>query len=378
MNEHTLPGATTGWGAWQAGAVSAHRDPRALRVPGTANDVADQGRPFRPVRLEPLNPVGSEAYGGSAHDISEVLSEIVRSFTRHRPDRWRASGEGRQVADNRVRRTAAGRPATRAKTTPARQRARERIAAERAARKRAEARRRFLAAAGAVIAVLAIVTALVVVKLTASPAHQTASESAAPAALVRQVTTVPAAILARTNSGQAATLLQRVQAPGSLLTLGGKPAIVFVSEESCPFCAAERWALTVALSHFGTWSQLGITKSSATEIYPNTATLSFRMARYRSADLTLSTTELTDNVGHPLQPQTPLDASLIASYDVPRTSTVWISQAPCPSSTSGIGTSWPGRSTTPRCWPDCPRFRSPASSATHPLRWHRQSTDRPT
>jgi hypothetical protein len=33
--------------------------------------------------------------------------------------------------------------------------------------------------------------------------------------------------------------------------------------------------------------------------------------------MTLSTTELTDNVGHPLQPQTPLDASLIARYDVP-------------------------------------------------------------
>jgi hypothetical protein len=204
-----------------------------------------------------------------------------------------------------------------AKAAPARQRARERIAAERAARKRAEARRRFLAAAGAVAAVLAIVVALVAVKLTASPAHRTASESVAPAALVRQVTTVPAAALAGVSPGQATTLLQQVKTPGPRLTLDGKPAIVFVSEESCPFCAAERWALTVALSHFGTWSQLGITKSSATDIYPNTATLSFRAARYRSAELTLSTTELTDNVGHLLQPQTALDARLIASYDVP-------------------------------------------------------------
>jgi Domain of unknown function (DUF929) len=220
------------------------------------------------------------------------------------------------VADNRLGRTV-GKPAARAKVTPARQRARERIAAERAARKRAEARRRLLAAAGAVAAVLAIVAALVTVKLTASPVHQTASESSAPAALVRQVTTVSAATLAQVSPGQSATLLQAVKTPNSLLTLDGKPAIVFVSEESCPFCAAERWALTVALSHFGTWSQLGITKSSATDIYPNTATLSFRTARYRSAELTLSTTELTDNVGRPLQPQTKLDASLIASYDVP-------------------------------------------------------------
>ena len=68
----------------------------------------------------------------------------------------------------------------RAKAAPARQRARERIAAERAAAKRAEARRRFLVAGGAITAVLAIVVALVAVKLTASPAHRTASESMAP------------------------------------------------------------------------------------------------------------------------------------------------------------------------------------------------------
>jgi hypothetical protein len=220
------------------------------------------------------------------------------------------------VAANRVRGTA-GKSGVRAKAAPGRQRARERIAAERAARKRAEMRRRFLAAAGAVTTVLAIVVALVAVKLTASPAHRTASESIASATLVRQVTTVPAAALAQVSPGQAATLLQKVKTPGPLLTMDGKPAVVFVSEESCPFCAAERWSLTVALSHFGTWSQLGITKSSATDIYPNTATLSFRAARYRSAELALSTTELTDNVGHPLQPQTPLDTSLMASYDVP-------------------------------------------------------------
>jgi len=165
--------------------------------------------------------------------------------------------------------------------------------------------------------VLAIVVALVAVKLTADPAHRTASESIAPATIVRQVTTVPSVTLAQVSPGQAVTPLEKVKRPAPLLTMNGKPAVVFVSEESCPFCAAERWALTVALSHFGTWSQLGITKSSATDIYPNTATLSFRAARYRSTDLTLSTTELSDNVGHPLQPQTALDSRLITSYDVP-------------------------------------------------------------
>ena len=71
------------------------------------------------------------------------------------------------------------------------------------------------------------------------------------------------------------------------------------------------------LSHFGTWSQLGVTRSAASDIFPDTATLSFRTARYRSAELTLLTTELTDNAGRPLQAQTALDASLIRSFDVP-------------------------------------------------------------
>ena len=194
----------------------------------------------------------------------------------------------------------------------------QRIAAERAARRRAAARRRLLLLPiGAVTAVLAIVVALVAVKLASPPARVTASESAASVTLAKQVTSVPSAVLTQVSPGQVATPLRRAGTSGPPLTIGGKPAIVFVSEESCPFCAAERWAVTVALSHFGTWSQLGVTRSSATDIDPDTATLSFRTARYRSTELALRTTELTDNAGHPLQAQSALDTRLIDTYDVP-------------------------------------------------------------
>jgi hypothetical protein len=212
----------------------------------------------------------------------------------------------------------AGDKAARPQRVPqAKVRARERIAAERAARKRAEARRRLLAATGAVTAVLAVVVALVTIKLTSAPARPVATESAASSVIARQVTTVPASVLTGVSTGQVITPLQAVQRSGPALTVGGKPVIVFVSEESCPFCAAERWSLAVALSHFGTWSHLGSTTSSATDVYPGTATLSFRAAVYRSTELTLRTTELTDNAGHPLQAQTPLDTRLIDAFDVP-------------------------------------------------------------
>ena len=195
-------------------------------------------------------------------------------------------------------------------------RARERIVAQRAARRRAEVRRRLLAAIASITAVLAIVAGLVVVKLN-SAQPVAASESPASAGLARQAATVPAAVLSRVRSGLAATPLETVKTSGPPLTIGRKPAIVFISEESCPFCAAERWPLVVALSHFGTWSHLGSTRSSPTDVYPDTATFSFRNAQYTSRELTLRTTELTDNRGHPLQPLTSLDNKLIATYDVP-------------------------------------------------------------
>jgi hypothetical protein len=149
------------------------------------------------------------------------------------------SEEGKiQVADTRHDR--AGRNSARPPRGPQpKMRARERIAAERAARKRAEARRRILVAVASVTAVLAVVVALVAVKLTSTPARLVASESPASAVVVRQVTTVPG------------------------------------------------------------------------------ATLSFRTAHYQSTELTLRTTELTDDAGRPLQAQTPLDTSLIGTFDVP-------------------------------------------------------------
>jgi len=232
-----------------------------------------------------------------------------------RPDPAPATGrKGQQVAATR-RGHAEGRSPGRPRGPHAKLRARERIAAQQAARRRAEARRRLLVPIASVTVVLAILVALVAVKLTS--ARTAASESLAPSGVVSQVTTVPAAVLTRVRAGQAATPLQTVRTPGPPLTVGGKPAIVFVSEESCPFCAAERWSLVVALSHFGTWSHLGSTRSSATDIYPDTATLSFRTASYTSPELTLRTTELADNLGRPLQAQTPLDTRLIDAFDVP-------------------------------------------------------------
>ncbi len=165
--------------------------------------------------------------------------------------------------------------------------------------------------------VLVVVAGLVIAAaFTSGNSSATGSETEAPAAVVTYVTTVPPSVLSRVGAGSAITSLKPVRT-GSPLNINGKPGIVFVSEESCPFCAAERWSVVIALSHFGTWSHLGATTSSANDVYPNTATFSFRNATYTSRYVALKTTELTDNAGHRLQALTPLDSELLDQFDVP-------------------------------------------------------------
>ena len=43
---------------------------------------------------------------------------------------------------------------------------------------------------------------------------------------------------------------------GSPLSSGGKPEVLYVGTEFCPYCAAESWSLIVALSRFGQFSGL--------------------------------------------------------------------------------------------------------------------------
>ncbi len=75
----------------------------------------------------------------------------------------------------------------------------------------------------------------------------------------------------------------------------GKPLITYIGAEYCPYCAAERWALAVALSRFGTFTNLSGTHSSTTDIYPNTQTLSFYGSTYASPFVDFQAVEEASN-----------------------------------------------------------------------------------
>jgi hypothetical protein len=103
------------------------------------------------------------------------------------------------------------------------------------------------------------------------------------------------------------------------------PQIVYVGAEFCPYCAAQRWATIIALSRFGTWSNLGNMSSYAHDIYPNTPTFTFVKSTYSSKYLVFTSVEEEANYLNPttgnyqaLQTPTKLETDLLDKYDTPK------------------------------------------------------------
>lgn len=144
------------------------------------------------------------------------------------------------------------------------------------------------------VAVLAVAV-LVGVKITSDGTRNSGRAStAADPAVIARVTGVPAQALDAAGAGKPYALPSRTG--GDALTANGKPRVLYVGAEYCPFCAVERWPLIVALSRFGTWHGLRYAFSAAApEVYPNTATFSFRDATYTSRLLSFTGIETHSN-----------------------------------------------------------------------------------
>ncbi len=198
--------------------------------------------------------------------------------------------------------------------------ARDRIAAQRAAARRAEIRNRVFLASGAVVVVIAIVVAFVVVKLNPKPAKPSANGPTGTALtkVVDDVTSVPVSTLDKVGAGSVTGGLSPVT--GSLLTAQGKPEILYIGAEYCPYCAAQRWAMIVALSRFGTFTGLSTVHSATRDSYSNTPTFTFYKSHYTSKYITFTPVEETTNVPDgpvnyvPLQQPTAQQEALAVKY----------------------------------------------------------------
>jgi thiol-disulfide isomerase/thioredoxin len=205
--------------------------------------------------------------------------------------------------------------------------AREKIAAQREAARRAESRRRLLITGGSVLAVLAVVLVLIIVHTvssgTATPSAGSPGGTVLPASVAKDVTNVPASTLDTVGKGSipSMTATPAKLLNGTPLTSNGKPEVLYIGAEFCPYCAAMRWSMAIALSRFGTLSPLHGIHSAATvpgggtEAYPNTATLTFYKTSYTSPYLSFVPVE-NEKVDHsPLQATTAQQQALWTKYD---------------------------------------------------------------
>jgi thiol-disulfide isomerase/thioredoxin len=150
-----------------------------------------------------------------------------------------------------------------------------------------------LLAIGGIVGLLVVIAALVGAKLLQSSPKPAKRTGLAPASVVHAVSTVPASTFNTIGAVSGIGGLSKIG--GTPLTQGGKPVVLYIGAEYCPFCAAERWPLVTALARFGTFTDLGATHSATNDVYPNTPTFSFKNTRYESRYVALQAVELYGN-----------------------------------------------------------------------------------
>lgn len=148
---------------------------------------------------------------------------------------------------------------------------------------------------GIALIVILVAVVLIVTQSRASSVNRSAYDNVAVPAGVAAKLNVPANISNKVGIGtvdyeQFAELKKK-----PALTLNGKPEILYIGAEYCPFCAAERWGMIIALSRFGTFSNLHYMTSSATDYAPSTPTFTFYNSTYTSPYVSFVSVEETTN-----------------------------------------------------------------------------------
>ena len=203
-----------------------------------------------------------------------------------------------------------------------RESAREKIAAQQAAARRAENAPAGLIAGGSVLVVIAIVVGFVVIKTASNSSAQPTATGATgqPASVVKGITDVPAATLTSVGVGSSYQhAIQTIKGSPPLLTQDGKPHIVYVGGEYCPYCAAERWAMVSALSRFGTFRGLGFIHSVGEGRLPEHADPDLPQVQLHQQlpGLLPDRGAQRHQHGEPRAADQQLDKQLMGKYDVP-------------------------------------------------------------
>jgi Domain of unknown function (DUF929) len=152
-----------------------------------------------------------------------------------------------------------------------------------------------------IVVVVVVVAALVIVKVSGGGGGSSSATGDIPSpprgtpiapATLAKLASVPLSTLAAAPTDGILTQPQAIS--GSPLSTNSKPELLFVGAEFCPYCAAERWAMYVALSKFGTFSPEPGRIHSAT-LDGNVPTLTFYGTNYTSPYFTFTPIETYTN-----------------------------------------------------------------------------------
>lgn len=158
---------------------------------------------------------------------------------------------------------------------------------------------------------VAVVVVIAFSALSTSPTVSADNGKPIPASIVTELTTIPA------STWNPVGIQQSTQPAVARPMALHAPTVLYIGGEYCPFCAATRWALTIALSRFGSFSGLKYMHSSPTDVFPNTPTMSYRGATYHSRYISAQLVEEYNRQGVPVQRLTAYQAAMLKRYDVP-------------------------------------------------------------
>ncbi len=239
-------------------------------------------------------------------------------------------------------------------TESSRDSAREKAASLRAEAARRDRQRRQLVVAGTGLVLVIVIAVVAIVVASRSSTPGTQSTTAADSAFIGKMTTVPAAVYDKVGAPATASATILKVPSGQILTKDGKPRVVYVGAEFCPFCAGERWALVGALARFGTFTGLAPTRSAAND--GNIPTVTFVKSTYTSDVIAFDAYETQDRNHQPLQTLPDDITRLITRYDAPP----YVSA----SSTGAIPWTWFGPWQTVGSSVDLTNFTGGGSTAT--------------
>ncbi len=201
------------------------------------------------------------------------------------------------------------------------QSAREKIAAQRAAAERTRRRNIALTTVGSIVVVAAVVLAIVLVAVNRGSSSGNQRGSALTASqtvpVMNKIAAVPESTLAAVGKGTSYPNIFTPISGAAALTSGGKPEVLYMGAEYCPYCATERWAMAVALSRFGTFSNVAAIHSDPNDNPAYVPTLTFYKSTYTSRYVTFTPVEMQTVSRATLQKPTSAQVSLLDKYDAP-------------------------------------------------------------